>query len=133
MKLGYVITYVDDVVETLSFYEKAFGLKIRMKFEENGIVDYGEMETEGAILGFASNDFAPTLFEGDYQKSDLNNKPFGQEIVFISEDVHRSYNTAIENGAISLKEPIEKPWGQTVCYLRSKEGTLIEICSPMNQ
>jgi catechol 2,3-dioxygenase-like lactoylglutathione lyase family enzyme len=27
MKFGYAILYVDDVEATLSFYEKAFGLK----------------------------------------------------------------------------------------------------------
>ena len=27
--------------------------------------------------------------------------------------------------------PVEKPWGQTVAYVRAIEGSLIELCSPL--
>jgi len=30
---------------------------------------------------------------------------------------------------VSLKEPLLKPWGQTVSYVRCPDGTLVEICS----
>jgi hypothetical protein len=30
-----------------------------------------------------------------------------------------------------VAEPTQKPWGQTVAYLRDNQGFLIEICSPL--
>jgi len=131
MKLGFVIIYVSDVKETLHFYKQAFDLEIKMEFEDEGILIYGEMETEGATLGFGSHEMGQETLSGKYQKTTLKNEPFGQEIVFVSDDVTESYNKAIKAGAISILAPEEKPWGQAVSYIRAKEGTLIEICSPM--
>lgn len=132
MKLGFVIIYVDDVRSTLRFYEKAFGLKIRMEHEDNGIVIYGELETEGAILGFASHEMGKFNLDGKYQKITPENDPVGQEIVFVNENVDAVYSNAIQAGAKPISVPTKKPWGQTVAYVRAAEGTLIEICSPMN-
>lgn len=39
MKYGYTIVYVEDVLATLAFYEKAFGFERGMVFEEDGVVD----------------------------------------------------------------------------------------------
>ncbi|MES1265849.1 MAG: VOC family protein, partial [Variovorax sp.] len=35
-------------------------------------------------------------------------------------------------GARLLKPATEKPWGQTVAYLRCPDGTLVEVCTPMS-
>jgi uncharacterized glyoxalase superfamily protein PhnB len=131
MKLGFVIIYVDDVKKALEFYKEAFGIEIRMQHEENGIALYGEMETKGAILGFASPEMGQLNLAGKYQKITPDNDPVGQEIVFINQNVNAVYERAVSAGAVSISAPIEKPWGQTVAYVRSTEGTLIEICSPM--
>ena len=129
MKLGYVIVYVDDVVQTLNFYHQAFGFEIRMKFEQEGVVDYGELETGGAILGFASHQLGASNFEGGYEKVSPHGKPFGQELAFVTEQVEAAFERAIAAGAIAVAPPKQKPWGQTVAYVRAQEGTLIELCS----
>ncbi|MEX0297863.1 MAG: VOC family protein [Kordiimonas sp.] len=133
MKLGFVVVYVDDVEKCLEFYRDAFDLKIRLKYEDDGILLYGEMETEGAVLGFSSHALGQLNLEGKYQKVSTKSDPFGQEIVFVSDDVQAAYDKAISAGAISIASPHEKPWGQTVAFLRAIEGTLIEICSPMGE
>ncbi|MFO0110274.1 MAG: VOC family protein, partial [Alphaproteobacteria bacterium] len=33
--------------------------------------------------------------------------------------------------AAPLKKPEQKPWGQTVAYVRDLNGFLVEICSPV--
>ena len=131
MKLGYVIVYVEDVVKTLDFYQKAFGFDIRMKFEQDGIVDYGELETGGAVLGFASHQLGASNFRGGYEKVSPDGKPFGQELAFVTDEVEAAFKRATEAGAAVVAEPVQKPWGQTVAYVRAQEGTLIELCSPM--
>jgi len=30
-----------------------------------------------------------------------------------------------------VSEPETKPWGQTVAYVRDRNGFLVELCSPM--
>lgn len=131
VKLGYVIIYVDDVVQTLDFYQAAFGFEVRMRFEQDGVVDYGELETGGSILGFGSHDLGASHFEGGYEPVSPEGKPFGQELAFVTDDVEAAFERAVAAGAVALAEPIQKPWGQQVAYVRSAEGTLIELCSPM--
>lgn len=131
MKLGYVIVYVEDVVKALDFYQQAFGFELRMKFEENGIVDYGELETGGSILGFASHQLGTSNLKGNYQKITPERQPFGIELAFVSEDVEAAFVRAVAAGCTVLAEPSQKPWGQTVAYVRAVEGCLIELCSPM--
>lgn len=133
MKLGYVIVYVEDVVKTLDFYQQAFGFDIRMKFEQDGVVDYGELETGGAVLGFASHQLGALNFKGGYEKVSPDGKPFGQELAFVTDEVEVAFKQAIEAGATVVAQPVQKPWGQTVAYVRAQEGTLIELCSPISQ
>jgi len=61
----------------------------------------------------------------------LDNKPFGVELAFVSENVTTAYNTALNAGAISIKEPEQKPWGQVTAYVGTSDGELIELCSPV--
>ncbi len=132
MKLGFVVIYVNDVRPVLKFYRQAFNLNVRLEHEESGELLYGEMETQGAILGFASHAMGELNLNVEYQKISSQGKPFGQEIVFLCEDVEATYRRALDAGASPISPPTEKPWGQTVAYLRSIEGTLLELCTEMN-
>ncbi len=131
MKLGYVIIYVADVKETMDFYTRAFGFETKMVYEQEGKVDYGEMKTGETVLAFASHSLGTTNLQGLYQKSALEKEPFGFELALVSEDVMADYEKALIEGALPVSPPKEKPWGQTVAYVRAAEGTLIELCSPM--
>jgi lactoylglutathione lyase len=51
MKLGYTLLYVDDVLKTMDFYEKAFGLARGFAHENQ----YGEMVTGETKLGFVAH------------------------------------------------------------------------------
>lgn len=125
MKLGYVIHYVDDVVKTMKFYEDAFGLKRKMIHESK---EYGEMKTGDTILAFASNTMADHNGFKIYPNT-LKEKPAGIEIAFIVDDVAAAHKKACIAGAVSIKQPEEKPWGQTVSYLRDINGCLVELCT----
>ena len=131
MKYGYTLIYVEDVMKTLEFYEKAFGFERAFVYEEHGIVDYAELKTGEVAIGFASYDLGEMNLKNKYEKITTKGNPVGLEIVFIAEDVEASTSKAVEAGAELIAKPTEKPWGQTVSYVRSIEGTLIEICSPM--
>jgi uncharacterized glyoxalase superfamily protein PhnB len=53
------------------------------------------------------------------------------EIALVAEDVRAAFATAVAAGAVPLMPPKEKPWGQTVGYVRDLNGALVELCSPM--
>jgi len=53
------------------------------------------------------------------------------EIALVTEDVAAAHAKAIAEEAVSLQEPLLKPWAQTVSYVRGPDGTLFEICSPL--
>ncbi len=127
MKLGYNLLYVNDVSETMDFYEKAFGLDKGFLHPEG---DYGEMITGETKLGFVSHKLA-TSHGFSYRKQTTTELP-SFEIGFVTENVEKAFKIAIENGAISIKEPEVKPWGQVVSYVQDSNGFLIEICSPMS-
>ncbi len=132
MKYGYTIIYVEDVLTILSFYEKAFGFERGMVYEEAGVVDYAELKSGETTLGFASHATLGEMnFAGKYQKITRDGNPVGLELVFVDDNVEQATAHAVENGAELIAPATEKPWGQIVSYVRSIEGTLIEICSPM--
>jgi lactoylglutathione lyase len=131
MKLGYVIIYVEDVKATMAFYTAVFGFETKMLFEQEGSVDYGELQTGETVLAFAAHSLGEMNLQGQYQKVSAAGNPFGFELALVSEDVGAAYELAVSAGAVPVAPPKEKPWGQTVAYVRSREGTLIEICSPI--
>jgi len=133
MKFGCTLIYVEDVMKTLEFYEKAFRLERAFVYENNGVVDYAELKTGEVAIGFASYNLGEMNLKGKYQKITQEGSPVGLEIVFVDDNVVASTEHAVKNGAELIAEPVEKPWGQTVSYVRAIEGTLIEICSPMGE
>jgi len=128
MKFGYTIVYVSSVADTLTFYKDAFGFETPFLHESG---QYGELNTGETVLAFASHAMGEMNLDGRYQKIDINATPFGVELPFVTDDVASSYAKAVTAGAVSIKEPTTKPWGQVVAYVRSREGSLIELCSPV--
>ena len=128
MKFGYTIVYVSSVTEALTFYKEAFGFETRFLHDSN---QYGELETGATVLAFASHAIGEMNLDGQYQKADPNAAPLGIELAFVTDDVATAYAKAVAAGAIPIKPPIEKPWGQVVAYVRAKDGSLIELCSPI--
>ncbi len=128
MKFGYTIIYVDSVPQVLAFYEQAFGLATRFLHESN---EYGELETGETVLAFATHTLGEMNLSGNYLRADAEKLPLGMEVAFIAEDVPAALDRALAAGATALAQPTEKPWGQTVAYVRSIEGTIIALGSPM--
>lgn len=128
VKFGYTILYVKDVTKSIEFYEKAFGFTRKFITPDN---DYGELATGDTTISFASHTLAASNLKDGFIPSELNSKPFAIELGFITNDVAGIFDLAIQQGATKITEPKQKPWGQTVAYVRDLEGFLIEICTPM--
>ncbi len=128
MKFGYTIVYVPNVLASLNFFEKAFGFKVRFLHESGA---YGELETGETTLAFAAHEVGDSHFAGGVAKASESAQPLGIEVAFVTKDVAAAHNKAVSLGAIELSAPEQKPWGQTVSYVRTPDGTLVELCSPM--
>ena len=127
MKLGYTIIYVADVLATVAFYEKAFGLARRFVHESNL---YAEMETGSTALAFAGEAMAE-MNGVSIRPNRLGDVAAGIEIALVTDDPAAAYKKAVAAGAVAGKPPVLKPWGQTVAYVRDLNGCLVEICSPV--
>jgi len=128
IKYGYTILYVENVAHTVDFYEEAFGFQRLFITPEN---DYAELITGETKIAFASKDLANSNLKNGFQASNLQDKPFAIELGFVTDDVQVTMAQAIAAGATLAQEPIEKPWGQTVAYIRDIDGFLIELCTPI--
>ena len=128
MKFAYTILYVEDVNQTITFYESAFGFQKKFSTPEG---DYGELISGETTLAFASIKLGETNFSKGFQKSSLQQRPFGIELAFTTDNIEADFQKAIAAGAVEEEAVVQKPWGQKVGYLRDINGFLIEICTPI--
>ena len=128
MRFGYTIVYVDDVEATIDFYERAFG----MTRSEIVTPEYAELATGSTVLSFARHDIARGNSGTNFRTTHPRQLPPAFEVALLTDDVPAAYATAIAAGAAEVNEPAEKPWGQTVAYVRDLNGVLVELCTPVS-
>ena len=128
MKFGYTVIWVDDVVKTVEFYEKAFGL-VRRTLEDRGQFIWAEIETGNTTLAFSSSSEAQKLFPGGFHTNDATQPPTLIQISFITPDVGSAYMRAIGAGAKALNAPIAHSGGQTIARVRDPNGVLVSLVS----
>jgi lactoylglutathione lyase len=128
IKFAYTILYVENVLKSMEFYQRAFGFSEKMLAPDNS---YGEVMSGETTLSFAQLSLAKSNLKDGFIESDLSKQPFGIEIGFTTDDVEGTLIQAVSAGAVLVEEPKIKPWGQVVAYLRDLDGFLIEVCSPM--
>lgn len=128
--LGYTIFTVQDVEKTLTFFTEAFGLARRFITPE---ADYGELETGQTTLSFVSNELAHSNLDaaGGLTELDPSVPPVAASVTLVTADVAAVAANAIKHGATDYVPAAEKPWGQTVAYIRDHNGILIEIATPI--
>jgi len=119
----YSILYVADPERSLAFYERAFGLKVRM-LHSSGL--YGELDTGETTLAFSSFTLMQQI--GRSPRRALPEAPVS-EIAFETDDVASALKRAVEAGAQIQQSLREEPWGQITAYVTDPDGHLIELCS----
>lgn len=125
----YTILYVNDVLASMAFYEKAFGFQ--QKFISPDKM-YGELATGNTTLSFAHKKLAASKLKNGFAESDLSKKPFGFEIAFTTDNVEATLQAASKAGGTIMEFPNTTSWGQVVAYVRDPDGFLVEICTPIS-
>ena len=106
----------------------SFGLTRRFLHDSG---EYGELETGETTLPFASLKLGSMNLPDGFIAASESSKPIDMKIALVTPSVTEAHEKALAAGAIALKEPEIKPWGQIVSYIRCRDGTLVEICSPV--
>jgi uncharacterized glyoxalase superfamily protein PhnB len=125
LSFKYTILYVQNVAETLAFYEAAFGFKTAMLHESG---DYGELDTGHTRLSFSSLDLMTTL--GKQPTNAVSSGPCF-EIAFETKEVADALVLALKAGATLVQKTDVMPWGQTTAYIKDINGFLVELCTPI--
>lgn len=128
LKLGWVIVYVDEPVAASSFYQETFGLRPEFAVPDGS---YAQLDTGPTKLAFASHELGGQNFPGGVQRVGEADPPLNVEIALVADDVDAAYAKALQAGCSKLAEPVDKPHGQRVAYLRDPFGTLVELGTPL--
>lgn len=125
LKFASAVIYVADVPTVLDFYRRAFGLEARFYDEDAG---FAELGPEGAVA-LASHEAGAFMMPGAYPRP-ASERRAGVELAFWTDDVPAAFARAVEAGAVGLAAPRTMPWGQTVAYVESIEGTIVGFVTP---
>ncbi|WP_288445343.1 VOC family protein [uncultured Chryseobacterium sp.] len=126
IKFKYVILYVEDVEKSMSFYKNTFDTEIKFITPEK---DYGELLTGETSLSFASVNLANSNIKNGFKTAKTEDKPFGIELAFTTDNVEDLVEKAVKNGAVLYEDIAVKPWGQKTAYVKDPSNYLIEICT----
>ena len=121
--------FVPDVPATVAFYEAAFGLSRRYMHPSNS---YAEMETGDTLLAFVGESFirdARLLGDLKYIPIRPAADAAAAQLAFVTNDIEGDWERAKLAGAVEVKKPEAKPWGQTAGYLRDLNGVIVELCT----
>lgn len=137
VELAGTVIYVDDVPSIVDFYQRAFGIESRFLDLDVDLpgrdpeltYQFADLTTRGGPLQIATHALGALLLPG-YQRPP-NGQPAGVEIAFFTDNVPAAFERAVAAGATIAAPPRVMPWGQTVAYVRSLEGTFVGLCTPV--
>lgn len=122
LTMKYVILYINDLEKSIHFYKDILGLPVKM---QQGT--YVEFDTGVTTLSVNSRQSIKEDIGLDVPESSFSTQTF--EIGFVVEDVPATIEKLRTQGVPVIKEPVTKPWGQTVAYVADPDGHYIEICT----
>ncbi|WP_375426116.1 VOC family protein [uncultured Friedmanniella sp.] len=126
MRLDGVMIWVQDVPATVAFYERAFGLTVQMMDDTQ---QFAMMSTGETTLQFA-DERAAVATGVSVRANRSSEQAAASQLAFVADDVAAAYERAVAAGAVAEVPLVEKPWGQTLGYLRDLNGCLVELSSP---
>lgn len=126
MRLDGFGLFVEDMAKMICFYRDVLGFEIK---EDEDTSNVYLIKDDTLFLLYGRKDFEKmTSRKYEYIKG-LNGHTEIALYVDRFEEVDAEYEKAINNGAVSVLEPVTEPWGQRTCYIADPEGNLIEIGS----
>lgn len=125
LRIATTVIYVADLAAAVNFYRRALGWEPRYYDEPAG---FAELGADGR-LSLAADRAGELMMPGAYNQH--GKRVSAVEVAFFSDDVPAAYERAVAAGASPLTPPRVMPWGQTVAYAQSPEGTILGFVTPM--
>ncbi|WP_458122092.1 VOC family protein [Paenibacillus sp. Z6-24] len=122
LSMKYIILYVNDFEQSMRFYRDILGLPIKM---EAGT--YVEFDTGATTLSINTRESVNELLDLGLTADVPAASSF--EVGFVVEDVSAVIEELRSQDVPVIREPVTKPWGQTVAYVTDPDGHFIEICT----
>jgi uncharacterized glyoxalase superfamily protein PhnB len=119
--------YVEDVLATVAFYERAFG-GILDHAQEDG--SYAEIRVGDLMVGLVDAADARRHLPVPFIPTASHEPPQAFELYLEVSDADRAVAQATEAGATLLAPLVDKPWGRRVAYVRDSNGVVVELSSP---
>ena len=116
---------------SIAFYEKAFGFGIKniMK-DKDGSIEHVEMSKDDDIVimfsregAFGSTSKSPNTLRVE---SPIN-------LYIYCKDVNDLYNQAVKGGAMGIKKPEDKFWGDRFCQVEDIDGYTWSFATMLNK
>ncbi|RIJ70858.1 VOC family protein [Nakamurella silvestris] len=128
ISLQYSHLTVNDVDESIAFYRDALGLQVRndVASGEYRWVTLGGDTPGGVELVISVPHAGRSQADGDALQ-ELLTKGVLPMLVFRSDDVDKTFETARATGAEVLQEPMDQPWGPRDCAFRDPSGNMVRI------
>ena len=119
--------FVDDLDESIRFYEAALGLRLTRRE-----ADYASLELGGAVLGLGSVAKLPPDGEGPgFTRATLAGaRGAGVEIVLAVPDLDAALHAVERAGHHVVEPPRDRPWGLRDFRITDPDGYYIRITQP---
>nr|AAT45010.1 unknown [Xerophyta humilis] len=127
---GYTVFYVKDVTESVAFYAKAFGYRVRRVDNSNR---WGELESGETTIAFTPMHQKETDGRSGVVHIPEPGEKNPVEVCLAYEDVDAAYKRAVENGAVPVSPPEDQVWGQKVGYVRDINGITVRLGSHVKE
>ena len=126
--LQYIHVTVSDVDEAIGFYRDALGLQLQNDVSSGGHrwVTLGVPAQPGVGIVLSDPHAGRSQPDGDAMQ-ELLVKGALPMLVFVSDDLDATFETARAFGAEVLQEPMDMAWGARDCAFRDPSGNMIRI------
>jgi lactoylglutathione lyase len=121
--IALITILTDDVNRMLNFYSNVLNFKVK-----NHSDDYVELENDSVRFAICSRKIMFDLTGYESFNKASNGQSFELAIPMESKEaVDKTYYEIISNGAQSVKEPSNMPWGQRTAFFADPDGNVHEI------
>ena len=128
MKQSMTIIYVPDPAASAEFWQKAFGMKVKMIFDDNSYADLYPAREGDVSIGFVNSEDFEEMYGIRFTPTGLPRT----QISLNSLNVDSDFARAVSAGARPLLPPHKTDWSLRVAYVQDPQGTVVILTGPMN-
>ena len=126
---------VSDLEKAVAFYRDIVGLEEQGRYERIGegiqqVVGYDNAHLQIALMGVGGHnlELIQYLSPSSGQRPTEERSVLGATHLCIQvDDIEKTFQTLVNNGATKLNPPKELASGRTACYLQDPDGNWLEL------